>query len=533
MVEKEIISVDYKIPKKRKYTGIIEIKAVYDDKIELELIKKELNNLKFILGHDSSKKVITGKFLIKDVSTDALNEINETVNYLKNCGWLLTVPGADLEKVKISLLKICNNSEYQRNLEERGNLFWSKKTKIVVLLSSKGYAELNKAIDELRNDDYIKFNIIKNVIENELYLVLSEAMGLEEDKRDVFIDKKLKNLKSSFLSEKQEWTFVAPIQHLSLDDSLEIGTVSFCNYGEIKDEIKNVLHKLIFENESITDKEKPETYNNAVKDVEKIKDEDIVAITKVKGVFESAKQLALSKIRLAINVIKLYSYLEDDYFGIKGEIISQSSRILIGYNNNRMRIPYEILGPLPNFKIDKDRLNLMSNWGFNILDNILINPNKNNFQDSLLTSIYWFGESCNTKLNIKKENEEIFERRAKKHENLGYFKFGDKFLKLSNALESVLVKKNESITDKLAERTAFLLADKYEDRINYFKGLKELYEIRSQIVHNGDVFVSVNDMIDLSIVVQEVIFKLIKLGDEYDFKSVDDLYNYLEKLKFE
>jgi len=100
-------------------------------------------------------------------------------------------------------------------------------------------------------------------------------------------------------------------------------------------------------------------------------------------------------------------------------------------------------------------------------------------------------------------------------------------------LESVLVKKNESITDKLAERTAFLLADKYEDRINYFKGLKELYEIRSQIVHNGDVFVSVNDMIDLSIVVQEVIFKLIKLGDEYDFKSVDDLYNYLEKLKFE
>ena len=40
MVEKEIISVDYKIPKKRKYTGIIEIKAVYDDKIELELIKK-------------------------------------------------------------------------------------------------------------------------------------------------------------------------------------------------------------------------------------------------------------------------------------------------------------------------------------------------------------------------------------------------------------------------------------------------------------------------------------------------------------
>jgi hypothetical protein len=130
MVEKEIISVDYKIPKKRKYTGIIEIKAVYDDKIELELIKKELNNLKFILGHDSSKKVITGKFLIKDVSTDALNEINETVNYLKNCGWLLTVPGADLEKVKISLLKICNNSEYQRNLEERGNYFGQKRPKL-------------------------------------------------------------------------------------------------------------------------------------------------------------------------------------------------------------------------------------------------------------------------------------------------------------------------------------------------------------------------------------------------------------------
>lgn len=69
----------------------------------------------------------------------------------------------------------------------------------------------------------------------------------------------------------------------------------------------------------------------------------------------------------------------------------------------------------------------------------------------------------------------------------------EQFIGLTTAVEGLLVGKDEGnstastagISQRLAERTAFLLGKNYAERLEYLKTVKELYGFRSKIVHEG------------------------------------------------
>lgn len=70
----------------------------------------------------------------------------------------------------------------------------------------------------------------------------------------------------------------------------------------------------------------------------------------------------------------------------------------------------------------------------------------------------------------------------------------EKFVNLAIALESLLIGREGggpyattgSISQRIGERVAFLLADSFESRVNYERKAKELYGLRSAIVHSGE-----------------------------------------------
>ncbi len=98
---------------------------------------------------------------------------------------------------------------------------------------------------------------------------------------------------------------------------------------------------------------------------------------------------------------------------------------------------------------------------------------------------------------------------------------GDKFLKLSNALETLLVfDKREPIAHSVSERCAFSLNDnlRHVSKLEIKNIVKELYNTRSQIVHEGDTFVSRIQIFDMIELIQVLIHKIIKVKCEMIYK---------------
>ena len=215
-----------------------------------------------------------------------------------------------------------------------------------------------------------------------------------------------------------------------------------------------------------------------------------------------------------------------------GEVIRHSNRVLIRYPTDKKSVNplHEKVGYLFEYELDKNRIKFMKKNGFDKLNKILKKSKLNDFESKLLTSIYWFGEAMN--LVISHDKSKIHEKRKGKHDNLEYFKMGERYLKLFTSLECILIfNDSEPITNNISERSALLLVKKYTDRKKIKKDVKELYKIRSKIVHHGEVFVSKYDLAYLTNIVQALIITLIKMKDKHSIKTHQDLYEYLEKIK--
>jgi len=164
--------------------------------------------------------------------------------------------------------------------------------------------------------------------------------------------------------------------------------------------------------------------------------------------------------------------------------------------------------------------------GFKQICEILSRSDKNEFEDLLITAIYWFGESTNIPLfmNVKRNG---------KSEKMESFRENERFLKLFIALESLLIFGKEGITNNISERAAFLLGKNYKERKDIKAEIRDLYKKRSDIVHHGKCKNMTKKDIDiLQTIVQKIILHLLKNKNKLNFESIDDFKLYFDKLKY-
>ncbi len=117
-------------------------------------------------------------------------------------------------------------------------------------------------------------------------------------------------------------------------------------------------------------------------------------------------------------------------------------------------------------------------------------------------------------------------------ENLEFVNQGERLLKLFTSLEAVLNFNNEEkITETIAERAAMIITDDYNIRIKIKKRIKDIYDDRSKMVHQGVTYASKCDLDCLTDYIREVLYKLIELKKERSFNNKEQLRAYIEEIK--
>ena len=243
------------------------------------------------------------------------------------------------------------------------------------------------------------------------------------------------------------------------------------------------------------------------------------------GDFDHACQIALEKAQLTIDILNLFltscHSRVNGYAKIclAGQPILRSRSILgLTYEmSDGILLPSfsseEKLAPGRKFKVGKGTIDT---WRNNGLEKILEfcaheNPKPNTMPSRIQHAIMWYSKGINA------DNTD------------------EQFLNLAISLESLLVGSDGddpvvswgSITQKLSERVAFLLGQDCDNRIKIAKDVRELYGIRSKIVHQGYP-VSVENLYHMDDVVGSSIF----VFAQHQCSSWPDFLGWIERQRY-
>lgn len=150
-----------------------------------------------------------------------------------------------------------------------------------------------------------------------------------------------------------------------------------------------------------------------------------------------------------------------------------------------------------------------------------------------------------SKISIAKNPSRLQKKILQALQVYGLSRFSQKgeirFLFLISAFESLLLTENDKdyLGKKISEKTAFLLENEYEKRLQLYKQMKSFYGKRSGLVHSGKTEISDSEVRTLDDIFRVTSFKLLELSMSYskmeqrtkdnEPEGVEDLIN---KLKF-
>jgi len=445
------------------------------------------------------------------------------------------------EKVITHLVRISSNIKPVTPDSSKSLKHGWLKEGVFVQLDDADIEEKESAIQDILADRFIEANFPRDYIEDQINSIISNSFKLSPEKRTGFITDEIRKLPGELRNNVKEWTVLIPIDNLKIDNQILIGDVIFYPSGNTTNihRIISLLEKILENNRFHSEEEKERILNQQLTVLEKSANGVLItfAEVKTKGIIEIAQMEAMKKIRMALNILRLYNFPNDitnrSYFGICGEVIRSNIRYTMRYESE---LPIAKLNPIIErtgfvipFELTEKRLELMRNKGYSDLITFFKSQRQTDFQKRLLNTIYWYGEAINTQINFDTK-EELKSESDFKH--LQYFNANQKFLKLMVALESILLfDENEPVTNNVAERTAFLLADTYEERKEIKTIIKDFYKKRSSIIHHGKSSPSIAELNQFSWIVQATIFKLTELIPAIPLTEKKDLQQYFEKIK--
>jgi hypothetical protein len=232
--------------------------------------------------------------------------------------------------------------------------------------------------------------------------------------------------------------------------------------------------------------------------------------------------------------------------GIKGEVLSvgsaDSHRFILSVSPDKsIRLNSEHVGSRYELRLDKKRIEWICKHGLREISGLLAKQQMNSLENRLKTAIYWFGLAMNVPITRSHEEMDVRislardkkSRGKKNFENFEFPEIAERLIKLMTALESlVILDDRELIASNLGERTAFLVAKKLSDRIYVNQQIRNLYRLRSRVIHHGRVEITYSELYWLSLAVQTAILRLIIDRNRLGISNDDDFRNWLVTMKF-
>ncbi len=212
---------------------------------------------------------------------------------------------------------------------------------------------------------------------------------------------------------------------------------------------------------------------------------------------EAACSAARRELRLTMDVINFYSDILMCTPGLGSQLrfvgeLQPTSELLLafGINPSFFYLSHKFVGPLTPVSFKKVKLvEEAESVGFYRINEILAKDNRNSLEEKILASIQWAGRAT-------------VERQQRPE---------DAFLHYAIALETIILGRQENVelSYRLSMRTALLAGDTPENREKIKKEVRDLYNIRSKIVHSGHYEVTDIDVEKIRVLTYTCIMRIL------------------------
>lgn len=365
--------------------------------------------------------------------------------------------------------------------DRRFDLFFSQADEGSIYLGSdeaRKYRDCLRALWEaVSPGEQISPRAVERVFQNAIF----EALDIRKKRTPEFsarLDQALRELRLRLTAPPQRFLIYCPVNGLDREGlPRRVGNVDFVVFGDEQlDQFRAAVakHKVDQEQREIR------TQDLGTLAQEKSLFDHVtgaVEVTAIEG--KAAESLAIRELRLVIDVVNFYSDLipyNHAHLSLPGDadaakvviptlVVEGSQRTSFSINHTS----WGRLGELSLLKLwDSD---LRRNLGFSRVI-ALLGSRRNDLEEKIIASMQWAGRAT---AEIRKE---------------------EAFLLYAIALESIVLSDNDPVelSYRLRVRTAHLLADDIESRRDLVTKLRELYKIRSKIVHSGQYQVTDADL---------------------------------------
>jgi len=429
-----------------------------------------------------------------------------------------------MSKNKLSPALINEISEFIKSLnvvegtsgETEYDLFFSQADEGTLFLSGKEaiqYRQCLKLLIDAIDDEGISPKTIETLYQKTILTTLD----IHEKRRDKPFGERLKvaivaieELRSSLTAKSTTFSVYYPVFGLALDGlPVQVGNVLFCKFDDVH--LENFLNFLNDYEGDESEKEKRMSFSDSIKQSEiRGKSAGLIDVQAFDNI--AAKTLALKELALTVDVINFFSDI----------IPYQKGHIYLPGNNERLTINipiiskgekpnltfgWEVAGPLMPFSFpqllenDKKR-----GWGFSKIANLLAKK-RNRLEDKIVSAIQWAG-----KATIESKKEEAF-------------------LLYAISLESLILLDNEKeeLGYRLRTRVAHLLGSDLENRMKISNKVRDLYTVRSKIVHSGSYQVTDADISLIRSYSKNCILRIVNSEPFSSMNSVDSLVQWFNE----
>lgn len=351
---------------------------------------------------------------------------------------------------------------------------------------------------EIIHNNFSKIYIEKNILSILENLNSKRALTLpKQDFNDLCLEllNKFENEIKNIIDEDfDDYVCIFHIANLKLIKPITIGEV-------ILFPLKNMDKKL-------------KKYNEDIFGADFFREEEVYAKTLVYGSKEFAHSKAQNNIKITLNMLKLLLPEKQCNFNLDGDVFSPNYRQYVMFaSDNEIASGVKLEGSIFHCEFTEEKVDSIRHE-LNILSTLFYKKNKSDFENRLITAIYWFGEAISIKMN---EYKKIGNKHQSLIDNFEFFNAYPKLLYLVIALETVFVfDNNESKSEAVSSKVSTLIAKpEYKNDIKKF--LKYIYDIRSSIVHSGIDYISKEDLARLTKYTRLALFNIILIN--YNFNN--------------
>lgn len=306
-----------------------------------------------------------------------------------------------------------------------------------------------------------------------------------------------------------------PLVNLKLEEDLHFGNVSFLRNATAREQIKELYERWL-EDENLPNEYKAKMTPHIKRVMPMFASTLSCAVVTVDCHESMASQKAHDTVRKFVNLLRcyvsvVYGNSEMHRIGIHDDIGQIELPVLITSKETHFKLPLKLHGFVLPYEVNSNVLAFLQRYGdFDYLCGVLAKKRdeRTKLERELATAIWWIGSG---------------NHRASEAESM---------VDLAIGLEALLIpRKSEEIVEDIAYRGSFLLSAENEERERTYKRIKELYNHRSDIVHEGNVEVPDDYLADMKYYALAILVEMAKRAQR-GWASIDDLLEAIRPVKF-